>query len=50
MSCPTGLPRYRDQVAAQSALTIQQRRDPDRHTRECDACNGVHLVNRKPRG
>ena len=48
MSCPTGLPRYRDQVAAQSALTIQQRRNPDRHTRECGSCGGWH-VNRTPR-
>ena len=48
MTCPTGLPRYRDQVAAQSALTIQQRRNPDQRTRECGNCRGWH-VNRTPR-
>jgi hypothetical protein len=48
MSCPTGLPRYRDQVAALYALTIQQRRDPDRCARECGSCRGWH-VGRKPR-
>jgi hypothetical protein len=47
MSCPTGLRRYRDQVAAQSALTIQQRRDPDRCAKECGKCGGWH-VNRTP--
>ncbi|WP_405747712.1 hypothetical protein [Streptomyces canus] len=48
MSCPTGEPRYRDQVAAQSALTVQRRRDPGRHVRECGSCGGWH-VNRTPR-
>lgn len=48
MICPTGEPRYRDQVAAQSALTTQQRRDPDQHTLECGKCRGWH-VGRKPR-
>ena len=48
MICPTGEPRYRDQVAALYALTIQQRRNPDRHARECDSCRGWH-VGRTPR-
>jgi hypothetical protein len=47
MSCPTGLRRDRDQVAAQSALTTQQRRDPDRYVRECGQCRGWH-VSRTP--
>ena len=49
MTCPTGVPRYRDQVAAQSALTIQQQRNPDRYTRECGSCGGWH-VRCKPQG